>query len=168
MSVKLNLVGKTFGRLTVISEHHSDGKHLYWLCQCSCGKETVISGDSLKQGFTKSCGCLNSELTSQRNTIHGKSKERLYCIWRNMKYRCFNSHAVNFHSYGERGITVCDEWKNDFQVFYDWAMSNGYQDDLTIDRINNDGNYEPSNCQWITLSENIIKAWNDRKCMVNA
>ena len=162
MSHKLNLTGKTFGKLLVISEDHSDGKHLYWKCQCSCGKETIVSGDSLKQGFTKSCGCLNAELAAQRITTHGKYKERLYSIWLNMKHRCFNSNAINFRSYGGRGITVCDEWKNDFQVFYDWAMSNGYSDNLTIDRIDNDGNYEPTNCQWITLSENIKKSWKDR------
>jgi hypothetical protein len=85
--------------------------------------------------------------------MHGKRKTRLYRIWSNIKTRCLNSNDPHFERWGKRGITICDEWKDDFQSFYDWSMSHGYSDDLTIDRINNDGNYEPSNCRWVSVAE---------------
>ena len=161
--MKINLTGKCFGRLTVISEDHSDGKHVYWNCKCSCGKSVVVSGDSLKRGLTKSCGCLNSELVRLRRKTHGFSGERIYRVWQNMIYRCENKNYIEFARYGGRGITVCEEWRNNFQAFYDWATSNGYADNLTIDRIDVNGNYEPSNCQWLTRSENSKRSWKDRK-----
>ena len=163
MSIKIDLINKRFGRLTVISESHSDGKHIYWNCLCDCGQEKIISGDSLKRGLTKSCGCLNSETSKERFSKHGKSGSRLYKIWQQMIYRCENSNATGFEYWGGKGITVCGEWRNNFQVFYDWAMSNGYSDDLTIDRIRPHGDYEPSNCQWLTRSENAKKVWSDKK-----
>lgn len=163
MSVKIDLTGKHFGRLTVISEAYSDGKHLYWKCRCDCGHELVVCGDSLKQGRTKSCGCLNSEMVKGRVLKHGYTYHRLYRIWRNMLYRCRNENCPEYPRYGGRGITVCDGWVKDFQLFYNWSMRSGYADNLTIDRIDNDGNYEPTNCQWLTRSENIRKSWQDRK-----
>lgn len=163
MSVKINLIGKRFGNLTVIQEHHSDKKHLYWLCKCDCGNEKIICGDSLKQGKTKSCGCFNVNLVKQRQTTHGKSHSRIYHIWTGMIYRCENSNATNFQYYGSKGVTVCDEWQNSFETFYNWSIQNGYADNLEIDRIDPDGCYCPENCQWITKSENVRKMWIDKR-----
>lgn len=162
MSIKIDLSGKRFGNLVVISEAYSDKKHLYWNCVCDCGNEKVVSGDSLKQGLTKSCGCLNSQMVSERMVKHGESTTRLYHIWTQMIYRCTNPNATGFKYWGGKGISVCDEWKNDFKSFYDWSMNNGYEEHLTIDRIDPDGNYEPSNCQWVTRSENTKKMWKDK------
>ena len=96
---------------------------------------------------------MNRAFGNKYHLIHGHRNSRLYRIWSNIKTRCYNQNDPHFNRYGGRGITVCDEWKNDFKAFYDWAMSNGYQDDLTIDRIDNDGNYEPCNCRWVTVKE---------------
>ena len=154
--------GQKFGRLTVISFHHEkeyiskNGKKQkgkWYVCKCDCGKEVVISKWQLKSGKTKSCGCYQKEIASKINTKHGKTHTRIYKIWFGMKKRCFNFSCKSYHRYGGRGITVCNEWKNDFMNFYNWAMANGYKDNLTIDRINNNGNYEPNNCRFVTLLE---------------
>ena len=96
---------------------------------------------------------MNRPYGNKNHLIHGKRHTRLYRIWANVKTRCFNPNDPHYDRWGNRGVDMCDEWKNDFQVFYDWAMSNGYEEHLTIDRINNDGNYEPSNCRWVTVKE---------------
>ena len=142
----IDLTGKRFNRLTVIKRVELKGKSTRWLCKCDCGNETIVTSEKLKSGHTKSCGCYCHDLVRK----HGKYGTRIYKIWQSMKARCNNTKTPY---YGGRGITVCDEWLNDFKAFYDWAMANGYRDDLTIDRINNDGNYEPSNCRWITMKE---------------
>lgn len=159
-----DIIGVRFGRLTVIEriENTKDGKAQF-KCHCDCGQYKDVRAKSLRNGDTKSCGCLLSEESRKRATSHGKCvrvekhgkcHSRLYNIWSGMKQRCFNPNATKYELYGGRGITVCEEWKDDFQAFYDWAMSNGYEEHLTIDRIDSDMNYEPNNCQWITLSEN--------------
>ncbi len=162
MSRKIDLTGKRYGNLLVISESYSDGKHLFWNCTCDCGKQTVVCGDSLKRGLTNSCGCINSKAVTKRNTTHGESRTRLYYIWQGMIYRCGNPNAIGFEHWGGKGISVCTEWRNSYENFRDWAMSNGYSDNLEIDRINPNGNYEPKNCQWITKSENVRKMWKDK------
>lgn len=162
-----DLSGKTFGRLLILPKYEtrytqSGHSQLYWLCKCSCGNEGWKSSRTLLKGKALSCGCLQRELLGNRVRKHGLRNTRLYKIWAGMKARCYNPNSVEYHRYGGRGISICEEWKNDFSKFYDWAMSNDYQDTLTIDRINNDGNYEPSNCQWITKSENSTKGNIDR------
>lgn len=144
----MNLLGQKFGKLTVI-EFAGINKHKQsqWKCICDCGNEVVVTGLHLKNGHTVSCR-MHAKFIK-----HGKRNTRVYRIWLNMKNRCFNPNYTHCKDYGGRGITVCDEWKDDFQVFYDWAMANGYADNLSIDRINPDGNYEPSNCRWITQRE---------------
>lgn len=155
MSKKIEMVGKRFGRLIVIEYcGNAKNRNALWICKCDCGSITNgIYGHMLRSGRTTSCGCFRNEQSSSRNSKHKKSSTRLYSIWSDMKRRCFNTNLRRYPDYGGRGITVCAEWKNSFEAFYEWAMANGYSDDLSIDRIDNDGNYEPSNCRWATNKE---------------
>ena len=135
-------------------------KHRFGLYICGfCGNEfkTVIA--NVKRKHTNSCGCYNKIKVSESTKKHGLFRTRLYNIWNNMKMRVNNPQHTHYQSYGGRGITICDEWKNDFMSFHDWAMSNGYSDELSIDRIDNDGNYEPNNCRW---TNQVIQSRNQR------
>lgn len=154
MGVFKDISGQKFGRLTAIKYIG----HSKWLCECDCGNVTKVYSGHLKNGHTKSCGCLNHEPT-KGNTKHGKKGTRLYNIWDSMKQRCYNVNSTAYKDYGERGIAVCSEWRNDFQTFYDWSIENGYNDTLTIDRVDVNGNYEPSNCRWV----DIITQNNNRR-----
>lgn len=145
----IDLSGRKYGKLTVIKKMGYKGKKITWLCKCDCGKEKIVLGHCLRDGITKSCGCLLHE----HNKTHGLSNTNLYKIYCGMKSRCYCKTNKKYKSYGGRGITMCDEWLNDFKAFYDWSMVNGYSEKLTIDRIDVDGNYEPSNCRWATLKE---------------
>lgn len=153
---KINIIGRKFGRLTVIEECKERDKSvgIIYKCKCDCGKFINISGNSIRSGKTKSCGCLRKEVTGNRKRTHGKQGTRLYRIWQGMKNRCYNKNDKRYQDWGGRGIAVCSEWKDKFMVFYNWAVSNGYDDNLTIDRIDNNKGYEPSNCRWITNKEN--------------
>lgn len=156
---RMNLVGQKFGRLTV--KEFYDVKHgmSRWICDCDCGNTNVIVyGNHIKSGNTISCGCYYKESRNKVGYKHGGSKDRLYQIWADMKDRCNNKNSVSYHWYGGKGIIVCDEWKNDYAAFKEWALANGYDDSLTIDRIDSNKNYCPENCQWITLKENINKS----------
>lgn len=155
MGKLIDLTGQRFGRLTVVERaaQTNDGKAT-WVCVCDCGNRCVVIGALLRNKHTRSCGCLEKEVKKEgTNKKHGKCYTRLHGIWRGMKKRCYCSNAENYKHYGGRGITICDEWLHDFQAFWDWSMANGYADNLSIDRINGDGNYEPSNCRWVTQRE---------------
>lgn len=164
-----NLEGLRFGRLVVIElakkPQNSTDAHRHWLCRCDCGNTVIVSGSNLGRG-TFSCGCGKRE---GKAVTHGcashKKYHRLYHIWNSIKYRCYNSKSKDFKNYGMRGIRMCDEWLHDFPAFQSWAMSNGYEDNLTIDRIDVNGDYKPSNCRWVTVA---VQNKNKRKKGKNA
>ena len=155
--LSVDLVGQRFGRLIVLGRATSKNNSPRWLCKCDCGNETIVYANALKSGKTRSCGCLHSEVSARvlpkSVTKHGQHGTRLYRIWQAMKARCLNPNTDNYSYYGGRGITVCEEWKNNFDSFHNWALSHGYEDDLSIDRIDVNGNYEASNCRWATAVE---------------
>lgn len=150
-----DLTGQRFGNLVVVElVSKPPMKNAMWKCKCDCGNNNVVVyGQSLTRGKTKSCGCMKGEYVSKNKTKHGKRYTRIYSIWSGMKSRCFLETDLDFLNYGGRGITVCDEWKDNFELFYNWAINNGYEENLTIDRINVNSNYEPNNCRWITSAE---------------
>lgn len=153
MDLKEDLTGMVFGRLKVISPVKNVNGRTAWMCECNCGNRKVVMSKCLKNGSTKSCGCLSREIAVKRNAKHGKRHTRIYRIWLMMKNRCNNPKDKYYKCYGGKRITVCDEWSNDFLSFYSWAMSHGYADNLSIDRIDVNGNYEPDNCHWATARE---------------
>lgn len=147
--------GKRFGRLTIIAFEIAD-KGTYsetrWIVRCDCGTLKSVSPRKILSGNTQSCGCLRSEQTVDYNKHskkkHGGRYERLYTVWHNMKQRCYSETCKDYPNWGGRGICVCDEWKNDYANFRDWSLNNGYDPQLSLDRIDVDGNYEPGNCRW--------------------
>lgn len=141
----INLVGKRFGKLLVIAETKKRNPTMF-LCKCECGNEIEIRSGDLLSNHSRCCA-------KCRNITHGDSKTRLYKIWKDIKTRCFNSNNKYYKDYGGRGINICDEWQESYSNFKRWALLNGYEETLTIDRINVDGNYEPSNCRWATRKE---------------
>jgi len=152
--ILIDLTNKRFGRLHVIKRNKNNiGKHPSWICMCDCGHKTIVRGDHLRNGLIRSCGCLEKENRAKgANISHGGSKTRLYSIWSGMLKRCNNKKCHAYKNYGGRGIRVCDEWLS-FANFRDWATKNNYSDLLSIDRINNNKNYEPCNCRWANAKQ---------------
>lgn len=146
----IDLKGQKFGRLQVLSRAlNSKAGHARWFCRCDCGRERVVQGVNLRSGNSKSC---RSCSTSQNNQTHGQSGTPLYRVWQAMIQRCENPNDKYYKNYGGRGIKVCPEWKKDFTTFMTWALANGYEKGLSIDRINNDGNYESENCRFVPMA----------------
>lgn len=166
-----DITGCQFGRLKVLEFDSTKKRKKYWKCICTCENIKIVSQSNLVTGNTKSCGCLNSELRkkawSNKETArfgngnpsykHGacsnkrsKTQKRLYIIWSSMKQRCNNPKATEYSIYGGRGIKICNEWENDFLNFYNWSIEHGYDENLTIDRIDSDKGYNPHNCRWVT------------------
>ncbi len=166
MPPAIDLVGKVFGKLTVLSYVGSFNRKRYYLCECSCsGNRIKTASGNLLKGDTKSCGCLSREILIKRNTKHGFAKREnphhLYVVLFNMRDRCYNPKSVGYKNYGGRGITVCEEWMGPPEIFINWSLLNGWQDGLEIDRIDVNGNYEPTNCRFVTNADNHR---NMRRC----
>ncbi len=158
-----DLTGQKFGWLTALYRLHNYHKkgNSYWLCVCDCGNIAEVRCTSLTSGVTKSCGC------GKRYYSHGKTNTRLYRIFQAMKNRCYNKHTINYKHYGGRGVTVCDEWRNDFQAFYNWAINNGYRENLTIDRIDNNKGYSPDNCRFVDRKTQARNRHNIKQYTIN-
>jgi len=148
-----NLVGQKFSRLEVVSHHHKTGKKVFWICKCECSKEVVVLGGSLTSVNTTSCGCFKKEETTKRFTTHGMTHTSTFKSWSDMKQRCLNPNDRGYKHYGGRGIQVCQRWQESFENFLeDMGVC---PDGLTLDRQNNDGNYEKDNCKWATKDEQM-------------
>jgi hypothetical protein len=164
----MDLIGKTFGRLTVVSRTDRVKNYTYWWhCDCSCGGATDVYQGNLVSGKIKSCGCLHKEscaATGHAGARHGLSNEPIYYVWRTMNARCYNRNTKEYRNYGARGISVCDEWLGDSGLlkFIVWARGHGYARGLALDRIDNNGNYCPENCRVVTPRENCNNTRKNR------
>jgi hypothetical protein len=157
-----DLTGERFGKLTAVKFSHRKEAHYFWLFICDCGNEIIARTDSVGKK-TFSCGCFQKE----KVTTHKETKTRLYRIRRGMINRCYRQENKDYLFYGGRGISICEEWKNSYEAFRDWANANGYTDDLSIDRIDPDGNYEPSNCQWVSSKKQANNRHGNRLITFN-
>jgi hypothetical protein len=162
MGIIKDLTGQVFGRLTVLSfNSFIEKRRTVWNCKCTCGKEVTAPGKNLTNGHKLSCGCLTKARFTHRST-----GTRLHGIWGDMKNRCNNPRHKGFKNYGGRGIKICEDWQKDFSIFKVWAIANGYSETLKIERINNDGNYEPDNCKWATDLEQSFNKRTTRQIIL--
>lgn len=163
-----DLTGMRFGRLRVLGpvQLTMDSPIKKWYCKCACGKSAVVRGDCLRQGSTSSCGCLRSELSAARKRKHNGKGTRLYAIWKGIRSRCNNPHRASYPRYGGRGVKICAEW-NDFETFRKWAYENGYNDTLSIDRVDFCGDYCPENCRWVDVIVQANNKSNNHKLWYN-
>lgn len=168
MSRKIDLTGMKFGRLTVQYQVPNNNHHTRWHCVCECGNTKDVLQQNLANGHVRSCGCLLSERSLERINAfnssmgrehHNETKSRLYHIWIGIKARCLRKASTSYKNYGARGITICREWLDSFATFQEWALSNGYSDELSIDRVNVDEGYSPENCRWVSKS---VQSFNIR------
>ena len=157
-----DLTGREYGRLKVLQRAENRAGRVCWRCLCECGTIKDIPAKTLLNGTAQSCGCLQKERASEANGKHRMRKTRLYEIWYGIKRRCEDQNREAYKDYGGRGIIVCPEWRDSFEAFRDWALANGYQEGLTIDRINVNGGYEPENCRWITMEQQQRNRTNSR------
>lgn len=166
---RIDLTGRRFGRLTVVKYVYTKNRKPYYKVKCDCGKTKIVCGDSLSRGLTQSCGCLRDDRVSASVSSHGLSGHPLYAVYRSMIDRCYNEKSPAYKYYGARGIGVCDEWRNDFKAFYDWAIANGWEDKVafgykhriwTLDRIDCNKGYSPDNCRYVSA---FMQANNTRK-----
>jgi hypothetical protein len=155
----INLVGNRFGKLLVIEKAESLKGHTRWLCRCDCGKECIVHGNSLKTGNTTSCGCYRTENAKRLYSSVRQNDKHLYAVWNGIKQRCRNKNNLSYKNYGGRGIKMDDEWANNYETFYNWAINAGYQPGMEIDRIDNNGDYCESNCRFVSKE---IQANNKR------
>ena len=160
---KVDLTGRKFGKLIVIDlVEYKPNSRSKWLCKCDCGNHHIVQHSNLVSNHVRSCGCLRTI----GKVKHGGKGTRLYRIWLDMRNRCRSVNGARSKDYAGRGISVCDEWRNNFEPFRDWSLNNGYADNLSIDRIDNDGNYTPENCRWATPKEQANNRRNNRKVAV--
>ena len=168
MGKLIDMTGNRYGRLLVLKRYGtSRSNHVLWLCRCDCGKESVVSGQHLRSGHTKSCGCNVKDISTVASVTHGMSGTRLYAIWCNMRERCYRRNRDDYPEYGGRGIEVCPEWRDNFEAFRDWALVNGYQEYLTLDRTDTNGDYCPENCRWATLQQQANNTRTNRLITYN-
>lgn len=164
MSRLVDMTGKRIGHITVLyrSPHTIyKSKRVAWVCRCDCGKEFLAEGTLLRRGYYSSCGCMRAQRLHDIAFKHGMTNTRLFKIWSCMKQRCYYQKYIDYYAYGGRGIKVCDEWLHSFQAFAHWASTSGYNDSLSIDRINVDGDYTPQNCRWATDIEQANNRHNN-------
>lgn len=175
MGKKVEMIGRKFGRWTVLGEADERCKNgsILYRCRCDCGSERTVNGSILRQGGSTSCGCYNREIITKPDAVY---KERLYSVWSSMKSRCCCATDRSYKNYGGRGIRVCEEWRSDYKAFKQWAYSHGYADGLWLDRVNNNDDYSPENCRWATTMEqarnkrtNVFVEYNGQTmCLIDA